>query len=230
MSCCRPGGCRAQRTKTKREGDAFVPRGVDPEEAAAVMRAAGLEPVVPYPGAKTPWTCRCVKRGHVVSPSFRSVRSGASSGCRHCGRAAAADRRRLEGQEQAEKDMLAASYEPLEPYPGARGKWRCRHLTCGGVVFPRLTNIRAGQGGCRACVGLAPVSPAVAVAEMRAIGMEPLVPYPGRVRARWRRRCTSCGHIGTPNLNNIRRGQGGCCGCARRRTSSGAAGAKQRRT
>lgn len=197
-----------------------MPRRINPEAAAATMRTAGLDPLEPYPGANVAWKCRCMKSAHEVAPTFNSVRMGTSSGCRHCGRAAAGERRRAAGRHKAEAEMRTAGFEPLEPYPGAGVRWRCRHTLCGGTVFPRLVKIRSGVGGCLACVGRAPVDPSVAEAEMRAIGMEPLQPFPGRVRDPWQCRCVRCGHIGTPNLNNIRRGQGGCNGCARRTTEA----------
>ncbi|WP_031019188.1 hypothetical protein [Streptomyces rimosus] len=193
-----------------------MPARVDPETAVAVMRAAGLEPLEPYPGANVAWSSRCTKNAHLVAPTFTSVRVGASAGCRYCGRIAAGERRRASGQARAEADMRAAGFEPLEPYPGARARWPCRHVVCGRTVHPRLFGIRAGKGGCRACAGRAPVDQRTAEAEMRAIGMEPLEPFPGRVRDRWMCRCTTCGHIGAPTLNNIRRGQGGCYACAHR--------------
>ncbi|WP_328787431.1 hypothetical protein [Streptomyces sp. NBC_00273] len=190
-----------------------MPRRIDPDTAAAIMRAAGLEPLEPYPGSSAAWNCRCLKSAHMVAPTFGSVRSGVTSGCRRCGRAAAGRRRLAAGGERAEADMRGAGFEPLEPYPGAGARWRCRHLACGRIVHPRLFRIRAG-GGCQACAGRAPVDPAVAEADMRAVGMEPLEPFPGRVRDPWKCRCSRCGQVGAPTLNNVRRGQGGCRTCA----------------
>ncbi|MFJ5811668.1 hypothetical protein [Streptomyces sp. NPDC093093] len=192
-----------------------MPGRIDPAVAAAIMRAAGLEPLEPYPGSHTAWNCRCLKSAHTVAPTLGSVRSGRTSGCRRCGRAAADERRLAAGRERAEADMRGAGFEPLDPYPGAGARWRSRHLACGRVVHPRLFGIRAGSG-CLVCAGRAPVDPTVAEADMRAIGMQPLEPFPGRVRDSWKCRCLRCGHIGTPTLNNIRGGQGGCLNCARR--------------
>ncbi|WP_138902993.1 hypothetical protein [Streptomyces albidochromogenes] len=189
-----------------------MPRRMDAALAAAIMHAVGLEPLEPYPGSNAAWNCRCLKSAHRVAPTFGSVRSGATSGCRRCGRAAADARRLAVGRERAEADLRAAGFEPLEPYPGARARWRCRHLACGSVVHPRLFRIRAGSG-CLACAGRAPVDPAVAEADMRAAGLQPLVPFPGRVRDPWKCRCVRCGHLCAPTLNNIRRGQGGCSAC-----------------
>ncbi|WFB09361.1 hypothetical protein LRS74_21680 [Streptomyces sp. LX-29] len=45
--------------------------------------------------------------------------------------------------------------------------------------------------------------------EIQQAGYEPLDPYPGRVAAPWRSRCTTCGAVGTPTLARVRR-FGGC--------------------
>jgi hypothetical protein len=50
----------------------------------------------------------------------------------------------------AQATMRAARLEPLEPFDGADRPWRCRCLTCGRVVTPRLSGIGAG-GGCKYC-------------------------------------------------------------------------------
>jgi hypothetical protein len=50
----------------------------------------------------------------------------------------------------AEASMRAAQLEPLEPFIDADQPWRCRCLTCGRVVTPRLSSIGAG-GGCKYC-------------------------------------------------------------------------------
>lgn len=62
----------------------------------------------------------------------------------------------------AEATMRAAGFEPLEPFEGADRPWRCRCLTCGRVVTPRLSGIGAG-GGCKYCAtkGLDLNAPAV---------------------------------------------------------------------
>ena len=47
------------------------------------MRAAGLEPLVPYPGARKPWPARCLTCGEQGQPQLGSIRQG-QSGCRTC--------------------------------------------------------------------------------------------------------------------------------------------------
>src|SRR5688572_23321521 len=79
--------------------------------------------------------------------------------------------------------MRDAGFEPLEDYPGrAMGKWRCKCLRCGNESAPNLSRVRAGSR-CYFCgrkaVSVARRTPdAVAVAEMEAAGLTPLVPFP----------------------------------------------------
>jgi hypothetical protein len=49
----------------------------------ADMRAAGLDPQEPYPGAGYPWPSIHLPCGRRVAPRLSSVRRG-SNGCRSC--------------------------------------------------------------------------------------------------------------------------------------------------
>ena len=51
----------------------------------------------------------------------------------------------------AEKVMLNAGLKPLEPYVNALAKWKCIHIPCGQVVYPKYNMIQNGRGGCRMC-------------------------------------------------------------------------------
>ncbi len=51
---------------------------VDPDEAAALMRSAGLEPLEPYPGTDLIWRCRCTTCGTIGTPTHGSVKLGIS--------------------------------------------------------------------------------------------------------------------------------------------------------
>jgi hypothetical protein len=200
---------------------------VDSEQAAALMRAAGLEPLEPYPGTDVPWRCRCTVCGTVGAPTHGSIKRG-QGGCVPCGRAKAghgisrAWARRRE-QPRSDGDQAAAQaavfgLEPLEPYPGPAEMWRCRHSRCGRDVSIRLHNLRRGLRACPYC----PTAPGgrrrwpadEAEALMRAAGLEPLEPYSGRRDAAWRCRCTGCGRETSPGLGGVLAGQGGCRHCA----------------
>jgi hypothetical protein len=194
-----------------------VGRRIDPLVAVADMRAAGVEPVVPYPGSNVPWACRCLTCGELVTPRLDSVRGG-QGGCRRCGQR----RRRVRpflSHEQAEAQLRAAGMEPLVPYPGTtRAPWAGRCLTCGRLGAPRLDSIRRGARACQRCAARAAApnrTPAdVAVAAMRAAGLEPVEPWPGTVRTPWACRCLTCGAQVTPRLSAIRAGNPGCRACA----------------
>lgn len=58
------------------------------------------------------------------------LRAGAS-GCPTCGYAEAGRRRHEAAAVKHTAAMLAAGFDPLEPYPGSGMPWRCRHLAAG---------------------------------------------------------------------------------------------------
>jgi hypothetical protein len=120
--------------------------------------------------------------------------------------------------------MIEHGLEPLEQYPGAGKQWRCRCLACGDEVRPRYSNIKQGWGGCPRCRRLAQSErqrgpEAEAIADFRAVGLEPLEPYVN-VMTPWRSQCRNCGREVTPLLNNIRKGQGSCGWCAGKRVDA----------
>lgn len=55
----------------------------DEDEAVSTMRAAGVEPLTPYPGGHTPWRCHCLTCGREVTPTYRNIAAG-NGGCKHC--------------------------------------------------------------------------------------------------------------------------------------------------
>jgi hypothetical protein len=132
--------------------------------------------------------------------------------------------------------MGDAGLEPLTEYPGANAPWRCRCNRCKQQVSPSFASVRSGSG-CRHCSsadrGLAqrgrPVAergsayydPNQVVEVMRAAHMEPLVDYPGR-NAPWQARCMDCDTIGSPRLNGIQGGQGGCIPCGQAKAAAAA--------
>lgn len=208
LKCGRVVAARYDGVKQRKpNGCAYCTRKrTDPEIAAATMRAAGFEPLVPYPGSRVPWRCRCMGCGREMSPHFNAIDQG-EGGCAHCSR-------RKVDDEDAVEIMREAGLEPLGPYPGSKVPWRCRCMKCEREITPRYNTVQQG-GGCAYCAGNS-TDAAAAEAAMRAAGLEPLEPYRGNQVA-WRCRCVKCGQEVTPNLHNVKAGNGGCIHC----TSSG---------
>jgi hypothetical protein len=174
------------------------------EDAAADMKAAGLDPLEPYPGTSRPWRCRCLTCDREVSPKHAHVaRNG--GGCRYC-KGYSVD------IEEARAVMLAAGVEPLTPYPGSKVPWQCRCLTCDREVTPRFDMVKQGQGGCAFCGGKR-VDPETARLAMESTGVVPITAYPG-AHLPWPCCCTSCGQVVTPTYGSVRLGRGGCKHCA----------------
>ncbi|MFB6518737.1 hypothetical protein [Streptomyces sp. NPDC056401] len=126
--------------------------------------------------------------------------------------------------EQATAIVLPAGYEPLEPYPGAKKRWRCRHVPCGQVVGALLDKIKQGTGSCPPCgIKASAAGRQVDAEEAREVMLErllePLDPYPGGNHRRWRCRCLQCGEICHPTRGNVWKGQGGCIPCGKIRSA-----------
>lgn len=178
-------------------------KDVIPEEAVEVMRAAGVEPLVPYPGANVPWGCRCERCGKHPSPSYGYVRR-TGSGCGYC------SGRHVDPQD-AVIVMREAGFEPLTPYPGSLSPWPCECVTCGKQSSPWFASVKSQGTRCAYCQGMR-TDPDDAGVIMRAAGLKPLVPYPG-ANTPWRCRCVTCNNEVTPVIGTIRAG-GGCRYCA----------------
>jgi hypothetical protein len=125
--------------------------------------------------------------------------------------------------------MLARGYQPLEPYPGCNAPWRCLHLPCGADVRARYGKVRAGEGCCAPC-GVAAstvkrqADPRTSATIMLDNLLEPLEPYPGGNHRPWKCQCLRCGAIVSPTRANIRRGQGGCVPCGKKKSALGRMG------
>ena len=117
---------------------------VVPEEAKAKMIAAGVEPLVEYPGARNRWQCRCLKCKRTVFPDYSSVVNAGQKGCSYCAG-------KKVDPESAFKLMVNAGLNPLVKYISANTPWPCICQKCGKRVSPTYSAIRIGQGGCRYC-------------------------------------------------------------------------------
>lgn len=178
----------------------------DGDQAAVEAKDFDLEPLESYSGPSGLWRCRHLACGRDVEIRLSNLRRGLRA-CPYCS-PSPGGRRRWPADE-AEAIMRAADLKPLEPYAGRRDMaWRCRCNGCERVTSPSLGGILAGQGGCRHCADVRSAAgrrtdPDIAVAAMRAAGLEPLELYATSVTA-WRCRCTTCGNEVSPILMKIR--------------------------
>ncbi len=177
---------------------------VVPELAEALMRSASLEPLVPYPGGRTNWKCKCMKCGKIVYPNYGDIQQG-DGGCKYCGG-------HFVEPEDAVALMRFNNLEPLEPYQNTMKPWKCKCLKCGKVVTPRHASLQKGSGGCKYCAKVF-VDAEDAILVMRKAKLEPLVPYPGSQKP-WKCKCLRCGREVQPAYTSIISGQKGCVYCS----------------
>ncbi|MFF5922684.1 hypothetical protein ACFY8C_30815 [Streptomyces flavochromogenes] len=137
-------------------------RDVSDEDARKIASKAELEPLVHYPGSLQPWLCRCMRCGHVGTPTYAKIRSRGHQ-CWSCRSEKIADTLRL-SNEEAIASMLEKALDPLVPYPGSTEiPWKARCMKCERILDPgpTLHNIRGSQGGCAGCAerGIDPAKP-----------------------------------------------------------------------
>jgi recombinational DNA repair protein (RecF pathway) len=180
---------------------------VKPEDAESLMRFNNLEPLEPYKNTMTPWKCKCMKCGKLVTPRYNSVQKR-GGGCKYCAK-------RFVDAEDAILMMKAAKFEPLTPYPGANKPWKCKCLRCGREVQPAYTTIQNGQKGCVYCGGKK-VDPQEAFDFMVSKGLQPLEPYK-KADGKWKCRCVICQKEVTPTYSTLRQGANGCIYCSGRK-------------
>lgn len=189
-------------------------KDVNPEDAAAIMRASGLEPLESYPGGHERWRCRCVTCDNEVSPHYSLVKSR-QSGCKYC-------KGRAVPKGEPERLASANGLEPLEKYPGSGARWRCRCTTCDKEVVVRFDKMKARGYRCIFCQGRPWHAVEMAKRDwteshVREVflsrGLEPLEPFPGAVIP-WRCRCSKCLREVSPTAARVIGRGTGCRYCA----------------
>lgn len=201
------GAARAQQRKAKSAG-----------KAVERMRAAGWEPLEPYPGSHERWLCRCLDCGSEGMPYMHGVSK--TKGCRVC------SGRKIITEESARATMLASAWRPLTPFPGPREPWPCECINCGHKSSLQYETTHSGHSGCRMCSARsngakrrARFEP-TAVRVMLNMQLRPLEPFPGSHKP-WLCLCLRCNSLTSPPYGSVAQGSCGCETC--RRASQGAA-------
>ena len=190
-------------------------RKIDPQFAEAQMIAVGLQPLEPYRNAVSNWRCKCLGCNQIVVSRYNRVQQG--SGCPRCAAVNAGLNLRL-SEETAVAKLSEYDLEPLEPYIKSDVKWKCRCVSCGDVVYPKLKNLQRGDGGCYKCgMKKAGVSNTLdseqAIQLVRAAGFTPLEPYTNAL-TKWKMRHDLCNSIVYPKLNSLSNKLSKTSGCA----------------
>lgn len=180
-------------------------------DALRIMKSAGLNPVVKFPGYDKPWKSVHLKCGKTVTPRLHSVKAG-GNGCRFCGIEVSATKRTT-NKEITKAELLAAGFEPLEEFKGVKIGWKSRCKKCKKIVSPQLSSIRQGRG-CQFCANNVRLENEEAILRMKQFGVTPLVPYRNAVTP-WKSRCMTCGKVVSPKLNSVQSGQGACKYCSK---------------
>jgi len=181
-----------------------------------VMLKAGLEPLEPYQNALAKWKCKCLGCGEIVYPKYNQIQQGVG-GCNRCGTKRGSNKIKKDS-ELAIQIMKDADLEPLENYVNSKTKWKCRCLSCGDIVYPKLNGIQSGEGGCYKCgMKTAGVSNTLdsdqAIQRVKAAGFTPLEPYTNAL-TKWKMRHNVCNSVVYPKLNSISNNSSKTPGCA----------------
>ena len=70
--------------------------------------------------------------------------------CMDCGAASRAEQFRYTAEE-ATSIMRDCELEPLEPFPGYKEKWQCKHSKCGREITTTFWQVNSRKSGCKYC-------------------------------------------------------------------------------
>lgn len=184
----------------------YCSRGiVSAEEAITVMKKSGFDPIVPFPGTNKAWKCKCVKCGKTTTPTYWNVAKG--TGCKYCSS-------RAVDPKDAEIEMRARGFEPLELFPGATQGWLVRCKQCTREFKVKFHSLNTKKR-CKYCAGVAVIEEDL-IEKLSELKLEPLESYK-TAKTPWKCKCLVCGHIVQPTWNRIKQGRGHCAYCAQRR-------------
>ena len=177
----------------------------DAVDAIALMKKAGFKTLQPFPGGNKPWKSQCMKCKKIFSPNFTSIKMG--YGCRYCNHA-------VVDPNDAIAAMKKRGFKTLEPYPGATKPWKVKCLNCKNVFDTYLYSLN-NERSCKFCSGVV-VDETKALAHMKKLKLEPLVPFPGATTG-WKSRCSVCQRIVTPDWSHVKNRISGCAYCSKKR-------------
>jgi hypothetical protein len=184
--------------------------------AISIMQKAELEPLENYKNMNSPWKCKCLRCGTIVSPRLSGIVSG-QGGCLSCGFKKSGLKSRKD-ENIAIKIMLDANLEPLEPYVNSHKPWKCKCLKCEAIITPTLSGIQSASGGCKYCARNY-IDSETAIERMILKGYQPQEPYISS-GTKWKCIHIPCGKVVFPLYANIQNGKGGCMDCGSKQSAN----------
>ena len=180
---------------------------LDQFEVQQLLLKLKLKSLESFPGARKPWKLRCQRCNRVVTPSWTHL----SRNDRNVGGCAFCSKRRVHMDDMLEL-LQKKKLKPIGQFVNGKIPWLCQCLKCKREVFPRVTDLRAGQSGCIYCAGLR-IDEKNAIKLANKNGFTPLVPYPG-AKTGWECLCNICGQISKPHYTSMQQGINRCKFCA----------------
>ena len=125
-------------------------------------------------------------------------------------------------KEECVRVMRSVGLNPIEEYPDASTKWKCKCMLCGKPTAVKYRHVKqgiftgqkvvGGKGyGCKRCTNPRRLSEEEAIERALAKGLQPLEPFVD-CHTPWKMRCLTCNQPTSPRLSSLDR-QGGCLTC-----------------
>lgn len=178
---------------------------VDPEKAKQFFESLGFRAIDSYPGAAEPWNAECLTCHNLVSPRFADLQNGKSKGCSYCGGSKV-------NPDEALTFMNSKGFVTSTPFPGGMTRWKGECASCGNEIYPKYSAVKAGQGLCKFCAGVA-LSKRDALRLLEKANLEPLEEYT-KAGNKIRCKCLVCMRVVEARLLGLAQGEGGCAYCA----------------
>lgn len=119
------------------------------EEALRLLREAGYEPLMDYPGVQEPWRSRCTTCKRIRRPRLSDIRAGVR--CRHLRIDERPLRKPRIDPEQVAARMLELGWRPLTPFTTVTAPRLCECIKCGHRQSPAYTNAARRDTRCPHC-------------------------------------------------------------------------------
>jgi hypothetical protein len=176
------------------------------DEACAVMRNSGFEPLEQYVSPQSPWKCRCTKCELESSPTYANVKN-LGTGCRHC-------KRNQLDQNVLIQRLALQNLELISDYVSSRVPIKLVCNVCKHGFEATTRQIKSVLVPCPECRDKERIEFASdAVEIMLSVGLEPIEPYKNS-KTPWLSKCLVCEREVSPQLGSIKSGHAGCIYCA----------------